>query len=313
MERYGFPVPAPRDAAYQWAHELGPRLPGRGRAYLYTGALYQLVPYIEASLAARERLSRLPGAARAARLAARLGVAEKALRPRRELLEWSRRVVSSAARLAATAHGGGLAYLYEDDLYSGVLLHDLGLEEAFADHARRVYGALRARGAERIVTIDPHTTHVMRDVYPRYVDGYSLEVVNYLELLDPGSLEPGGGGEAVAVHDPCLYARSLGIVEQPRRLLEAAGYEVREPRRAGRDTYCCGGPVEAVAPRLGLAIAEERLRELLDTGAEKVVTLCPVCFLSLTRASQALGLAAEIRDIAELLAGGPGGGAGGAG
>ena len=303
--RTGFPVPAPGDVAYRWALRRGPRLPARGRVYLYTGALYQLAPYIEASLRARERL---PIKSRAVGLAARLGgAASKLLRPRRELLEWSERVVSSIALLASRAVEG-LAYLYEDDLYSGVLLYDLGLDEAFAEHASKVWRRLRERGVERIVTIDPHTTHVMREAYPRYVDGYSLEVINYLEALDGEAPERGGGGTragSVAVHDPCLYARGAGIVEEPRRLLRASGYTVVEPARSGRDTYCCGGPVEAVAPKLSLSIAVERLRELLDTGAERIATMCPICYLNLTRAAQHLGAKVEIRDLAELVA--PGG------
>ena len=62
----GFPVPAPRDVAYRWA--LGTSIPAHGRIYLYTGALYQLVPYIDASLRSMEKFGRLPGVGKAAKL-----------------------------------------------------------------------------------------------------------------------------------------------------------------------------------------------------------------------------------------------------
>ncbi|NOZ89585.1 MAG: (Fe-S)-binding protein, partial [Crenarchaeota archaeon] len=207
------------------------------------------------------------------------------------------------AGLAAEAVGG-LAYLYEDDLYSGVILYDLGLDEAFARHAEKVWARLRSRGVEEIVTLDPHTTHVMREVYPRYVDGYSLTVRSYLEALDEAGWSPGnvaGAGGRVVVHDPCLYARGLGVVEQPRRLLRRAGYEPVDPPRSRGDTYCCGGPVRAVAPGLSNAIAGERLEELASTGARVVAVMCPICFLNLSRAAAGRG-DVELRDIAELLA-----------
>ncbi len=301
MLRTGLPVPAPGDVAYRWALERGPRLPRRGRVYLYTGALYQLAPYIDAALEAWRRASRLPGSGLLARAAARLPV-QGAVRPRRELVEWSLRVVSAAAGLAAEAVEG-LAYLYEDDLYSGVILYDLGLDEAFARHAEKVWARLKSREVEEIVTLDPHTAHVMRDVYPRYVDGYSLTVRSYLEALDEAGWSPpdAGAGERVAVHDPCLYARGLNVVEQPRRLLRRAGYEPVDPPRSRGDTYCCGGPVRAVAPSLSNAIAAERIEELASTRARVIVTMCPICFLNLSRAAAGRG-GLELRDIAELLA-----------
>ena len=303
--RTGYPVPAPGDVAYSWARGTG--LPGKGRVYLFTGALYQLVPYIEASV---EALKRLGGAASAAsRLASRLGgLARLAVKPRRELVEWSHRVLRSIAGLLQGSVEG-LAYLYRDDAYSGVLLYDVGADEAFAEHASRVYRRLRERGVERVVVPDPHTLHALRDLYPRYVDGYSLEAVSYLELISEDGVAGRAAGLEAVLHEPCLYARRHGLVEKPRSLLKAAGVELRLPPRNGRWTSCCGGPVEAFAPSLSLAVAADRLRELLGTGASTVVTMCPICFLSLSRALARLGEEAQgarLVDAAEVLGGGAG-------
>ncbi|KSW12212.1 hypothetical protein CF15_05500 [Pyrodictium occultum] len=293
--RTGLPVPAPREAVYRWAQPLG--LPRNGRVYLYTGALYQLVPYIKAYVSLLEQLGK--GGSRLAKLAS-TRLAARVVRPDRRESELVEGILSSIARLLSRA-GVEYAYLYEDDLYSGVLLYDLGLEEAFRKHAARVYEALRRRGAEKLITVDPHTTYVMRSVYPEYVEGFSIEVVNYLELLaerlgSKPARAPGSLG-AMVIHDPCLYARALGIVEQPRRLLKAAGVEVLEPRRSGRMTYCCGGPVEALSPRLARRIAEARLRELREKS-ERVVTLCPICYANLSRVARD----ETIVDIALVLA-----------
>ncbi|RUM47194.1 MAG: (Fe-S)-binding protein [Hyperthermus sp.] len=292
----GFPVPAPRDVAYRWA--LNRNIPRRGRVYLYTGALYQLVPYIDASVKSMERFGRLPGLGKAARLLSRTRLTGIAIRPRRELIEWSERVVASIASLAVR-NVEGLAYLYEDDRYSGVLLYEIGAEDAFLKHASRVYAALKERGVEKLITIDPHTTYVMRDIYPKFIDGYDIDVVNYLEVMKDHQASRVLKGK-VTIHDPCLYARTLNILEEPRRLLASLGYEIAEAKRSRENTYCCGGPVEAFSPKLSLAIARDRLRELAST-ATTIVTLCPICYLSLSRARENMSLNITIKDIAELL------------
>ncbi len=301
--RTGLPVPVPMEEVYSWAVPL--RLPRRGRVVLYTGALYQMMPYIERLVGYLEALEGRRGSEAILRLARVLVAAPRFTRtllsPPPEELGRVRAILSGVSRMLRSA-GYDHAYLYEGDLYSGVLLHDMGLDEPFAEVARRVARRLEDSGAELVVTVDPHTTHVLRRVYPEYVEGFSLEVRSYLELLAEAAREGrlrlrARVGEAV-IHDPCFYARHEGIVEEPRVLLRLAGVGVREPRRSGRMTYCCGGPVEAVSPRLAGRIAETRLREL--AGASKtVVVMCPICRANLSRANSRLGGPVEVLDLAE--------------
>jgi len=303
----GLPLPAPGDVAYRWARGLG--LPRRGRVVLYTGALYQLVPYINALVAKLEAIEGrrgsgiLTGAAKAfSRLGLGGAAAALAIRPRREEVAYAESVLRAVARLLGAA-GVEYAYAYEADGYSGILLHDLGLEEDFERHARGVYRRLAELGAEEVITVDPHTTYALRVLYPRLIDGYSLEVRSYLEVLDTalgeGRLRFAGGDRgALAIHDPCYYARFLGVIDEPRRLLAAAGYRVVEPRRSRRLTFCCGGPAEALSPALARSVSKARALELAD-AASRVATLCPICWANLSRAAPA-GL--EVRDAALYLA-----------
>ncbi len=296
VERTGYPVPVDPERIYSWAKPLN--LPRGGRAVLYTGALYQLAPYINSLVRHLESLEGRRAGGLALRLAKTLGkiidlgkVVAKAdpgeIRAAEEILR-------SIARLLSAA-GVEYGYLYEDDMYSGVILYDMGLDEAFARHAKRVAEALMRSGASLVITVDPHTTHVLRSVFPEYVDGFSLEVKNYLEILSENteSLKPRAeeAGYRVAIHDPCFYARHEGIVEEPRRLLRLAGLEIGEPSRSGRMTYCCGGPVEAISPSLSRRIAETRLQELRGVGG-RIVTMCPICYINLRR------VGGDVEDIA---------------
>lgn len=287
VERTGYPVPVDAERIYSWAKPLN--LPRGGRAVLYTGALYQLAPYINSLVKHLEALEGWKAGRLALRVARSLGrivdLGKVVARADPGEINAVEEVLRSIAGLLNAA-GMEYGYLYEDDLYSGVILHDMGLDEAFARHAKRVAETLERSGASLVVTVDPHTTHVLRTVFPEYVDGFSLEVKNYLEILSEniGSLKPRAreAGYRVVIHDPCFYARHEGIVEEPRQLLRLAGLRVEEPPRSGRMTYCCGGPVEAVSPSLSRRIAETRLRELQGVGG-RIVTMCPVCYVNLRR------------------------------
>ncbi len=278
MRDTGLPVPAPREVLYQWAEPLG--IPRTGEVYLYTGGLYQLMPYIHAMVKWLEKVEGGRMGKLALGLGSRLGgVARAIARPDKGLVSYSESVLKSIARHLSSS-GVEYAYLYEDDMYSGVILYDLGLEEDFTSHAERVYKRLKDRGVERIITVDPHTTHMMRSIYPRYIDGYSMEVETYIEVLDRMGYKTQTRGEAV-IHDPCLYARFEGVIEQPRRLLSRSGVEVKEPRRSRRMTYCCGGPIEGLAPTLSKKIARIRMDELRK-ASRRVIVMCPICYSNLS-------------------------------
>ncbi|ABM80796.1 (Fe-S)-binding protein [Hyperthermus butylicus] len=302
MRVRGLPLPVPEDVLSKWTHGLS--IPRDGEYLLFTGGLYQLLPYIEALVGQLEKLEKGVIGGLALKLAKRVAkiseLAKFVAKPDKRMEEFSTKVLQSIVVLLEAA-GVDFYYRPELDGYSGALLYDLGLDKSFQQHALKLYERLREVGVQKIVTVDPHTTHMLRNVYPRYVGGYSIEVKSYLELLyeNLAKLEfQNASGPEVVIHDPCLYARFEDILEPPRRLLEAAGYRVVEPRRSGRLTYCCGGPIEAVAPRLSKRIAENRVEEL-SSYSTIIVTLCPICYANLSRVAPDN---TRVEDISILLA-----------
>jgi Fe-S oxidoreductase len=302
VERYGIPLPMKMDELASWAEGLD--IPGQGDYMLFTGGLYQAMPYIEALYEGLRKLERSSVSGLALKIASKISKAidfsKLVAKPSKELAEEARRILRSIYLLLHAA-GVKVYYIPEADGYNGALLYDLGLEKSFANYARQVYQKLREHGVKRIVTVDPHSTHMLRSIYPKYVSGYELEVKSYLELLadniDKLQFKSGSAGKVV-IHDPCLYARFEDVIEQPRKLLAAAGYEVVEPRRSRKLTYCCGGPIESIAPSLSEAIASKRMEELVEY-ADTIVTLCPICFLNLNRVAPS---GVRVKDISVLLA-----------
>ena len=86
-------------------------------------------------------------------------------------------------------------------------------------------------------TVDPHTTNMMRDIYPKVVDGYDIEVQSYLEVLAEKAPEVlKQCNQELVIHDSCVYARYEDMVDQPRELLKNAGVDIKLPELSGPDT-----------------------------------------------------------------------------
>ena len=296
----GSVLPIPARRATRWARELD--LPHGGETVLYTGLMYQLIPYIERLVQLEERVggSRLAGLSGLARRANRLvsGATLVARPSAAERAEYDR-IPGNVARLLRQA-GVEFGYLYEDDLYAGALAHDLGADDVVAGHARRVAALLAKHGVRELITVDPHTTAMLRSVYPTLVPGFDVKVRSYLEVLaertTPVVTQP---GREVVIHDSCVYARYEDVVDEPRELLAAAGVTVLEPLHAGRLTWCCGGPAEALDPERAAAVAADRVAELRDVAGE-CVTMCPICLVNLRKAA---GDTLRVRDISDVLIG----------
>jgi Fe-S oxidoreductase len=207
--------------------------------------------------------------------------------------------------IVAALAGAGIhpAYLHEKEPYSGVLLYDLGMEEAAASVARDVYHTLKSCGARTVVTVDPHTTFMLRQVYPRYIPGFDLQIRHYLEVLaasDGGPKEPRKPGlpEKIVMHDSCVMTRDLGVVAPARSILSRLGIEVVEPPNTKTDTACCGGPVEYAYADLSRSISCIRARELAGICGD-VLVACPICLINLMKHEKDLGI--RVWDMGEIL------------
>ncbi len=290
-------LPISKRNATRWARGLD--LPRGGETVLYTGLMYQLIPYIEGLVKAEMRLgdsplSRLTSLAR--KINKLVNISAFMVWPSSELKTTYDQVPINVALLLKQA-GVQFGYLYEDDLYSGALTYDLGADEAVSEHAGRAFRVFKKHGVRTVITIDPHTTNMLRSVYPKLLPGYDVEIKTYLEVLAERDLVPQSvlSGEVV-VHDPCVFARYENIVDEPRRLLAATGISLKDPEKSGRMTWCCGGPVESLYPEKALANAAKRMEQLRAMGSE-VVTMCPMCFVNLS----AVGDGVVLNDISHYL------------
>lgn len=269
-----------------------------GDALLVTGLMYQSIPYIEATTRYLERLegTRWADYLRFSRLTCYIpsflvGWGFSLLTSKTERKQFNG-ILHTIHRLLAKS---GVDFFYNSDMdfYSGILLYDLGDQEGFEKHARFVAKTLKLHGVEKIITVDPHTTYALKELYPKYT-GVSFDVQPYFALLQPKQVNGGNGNPPVALHDPCFYGRYLKLSDAPRQLLTSLGLGYVDVRNCGEFTSCCGGPAESVSPALNREILGKRVAELQASGAP-VVTFCPICLANLLKA----GLPVE--DLASLV------------
>jgi len=206
--------------------------------------------------------------------------------------------------------GVEFGYLAEDEPCCGGLLHYIGLQNEFANHARQVHDNMKSRGVKQIIGIVPSCTYTLRQLIPDTIDGYDLKVKHFCEIVSENitSRELRFPREVkVTYHDPCQLVRYLGLVEEPRQILRAIkGIELVETEWTnGEWATCCGGGggFEAVFPELSQILATNRAKELLETGAEIIVTHCPGCIMQLkTGLKELKASGVEVLDLAQIVA-----------
>lgn len=279
-------LPISAQSATRWAEGLN--LPRGGETVLYTGMMYQLIPYIDAMNKTQEKLedSWLADLIKYGRLVNKVvNISGFMARPSASLQESYNKILVNIARLLKQA-GVQFGYLYEDDLYSGALVYDLGVDDVLEAHARKVYGVFKKYNVKNVITVDPHTTNMVRSVYPTFIKGCDLNVKSYMEVLVEQGIKPKNKlGLELAIHDSCVYARYENVLSEQRTLLENAGVTVKEPADSGKFTYCCGGPAESLYPKKAKVNAAKRV-EQLKQAARRGVTMCPICFVNLQKAAQ---------------------------
>jgi Fe-S oxidoreductase len=200
----------------------------------------------------------------------------------------------------------------------GDIARRLGEDGLFEEHRDRCLRLFERYGIHEVVTSSPHCLYTIRNEYPRVAQeapepaGAPLRAFHYSELLarllDEGALPWKGRLEAkVTYHDPCYLGRYGGVYDAPRRVLRAIeGVQLVEMAESGPHSRCCGGGGGRLwqegLPGEG-KMSEARIRQAADTGAEIVVTTCPLCLIMLDDARKTAGLerSLTVLDLNELV------------
>jgi Fe-S oxidoreductase len=169
--------------------------------------------------------------------------------------------------------------------------------------------SIREKGVSQVVATCPGCYMALKSDYPE-ITGEPLDFEVYhaseylAKLVDKGALEFKKLNRRVTYHDPCHLGRYSKIYEEPRKIIESIpGVELYEMKRNRADAACCGAGIVVAPtfPKLSLSIAEKRVAEAKETGAETLLTNCPSCVAQLKLAARRTRTNIEVVDLIDFV------------
>jgi len=200
------------------------------------------------------------------------------------------------------------AFLPEDESCCGSEVFTLGEEGLFEMTVEDNTEFLNEFSSDRLVTLSPHCFTTYRTHFP----DLKHPVIHYTQLVDEliqeGKLAwKGELPKKIVYHDPCYLGKQGGIYDEPRRILKSIpGVELLEFERKRERSLCCeggGGKMWVESESKKERLAETRIKDAKEMGADIVAAACPFCVLTLEDAMKGLGYEEEMRvaEIMELL------------
>jgi L-lactate dehydrogenase complex protein LldE len=129
---------------------------------------------------------------------------------------------------------------------------------------------------------------------------FSDFMVNILKITDLGAVLNG----VATYHDSCAALREYGIKREPRILLEKVrGLEMREMK----DTETCcgfGGSFSVKFESIAVGMGEQKLENVLETGAEYLISTDVSCLMHLDGYAKKAGKNMKMMHLCDVLASG---------
>jgi Fe-S oxidoreductase/nitrate reductase gamma subunit len=219
----------------------------------------------------------------------------------------NKKVTQSMAKLLKRA-GIDVAILGPSEMCTGDSARRSGNEYLFQMLAMPNVEMLNGMGVKKIITQCPHCFNTLKNEYPQL--GGDYEVVHHTELLESlistGQLDMSNAtlDDRITYHDSCYLGRHNDVYMAPRKVVGSIkGVQVIEMQRNGTKGMCCGagGARMWMEESIGTKVNDERAREAISTGATRVATACPFCYIMLDDGVKGAGVdesAVKVADIA---------------
>ena len=218
----------------------------------------------------------------------------------------NKKVTQSMAKLLKRA-GIDVAILGPSEMCTGDSARRSGNEYLFQMLAMPNIEMLNGMGVKKIITQCPHCFNTLKNEYPQL--GGNYEVVHHSELLEQliatGQLDMSNASldDRITYHDSCYLGRHNDVYMAPRKVVGSIkGVQVVEMPRNGTKGMCCGagGARMWMEESIGTKVNDERAREAISTGATRVATACPFCYIMLDDGVKAAGADEDTVRVADI-------------
>ena len=218
----------------------------------------------------------------------------------------NQKVTQSMAKLLQRA-GVSFAILGPSENCTGDPARRSGNEYIFQMLATQNIETLDGMGVRKIITQCPHCFNTLENEYPQL--GGNYEVLHHSqfleELIDSGKLDMTGAKleERMVYHDSCYLGRHNDVYMAPRKVLGSLkGIEIVEAERNGTKGMCCGagGARMWMEESTGKQVNVERSQELIATGATRIATACPFCYIMIDDGVKAQGMEEDQVKVGDL-------------
>jgi Fe-S oxidoreductase len=205
-----------------------------------------------------------------------------------------------------TKAGVNFGILGDEENCCGSEVYGMGEKGLFEFLTEENMKAFNKYSVKQAVTVCPHGFNSFKNRYKQT----SFEVQHHTQfltkLIEAGKLTFSKPlDKKVIYHDPCFLGKQNGIYDEPRKVIESIpSVKLLEFDRNRARSVCCeggGGRMWIDIPRERLA--ETRVRDAVEAGADILAVACPYCLLTLEDAVKTTGNEGKIQimDIAELL------------
>jgi Fe-S oxidoreductase len=215
--------------------------------------------------------------------------------------------VSRAMAELLTRAGVSFSILGPSEMCTGDPARRSGNEYLFQMMAAQNVETLNAMGVVKIITQCPHCFNTLGNEYPQL--GGHYEVIHHSQLLEwlieSGRLDVSDArlDGRLVYHDSCYLGRHNDVYQAPRRVVGSiGGLEVVEAERHGTKGMCCGagGGRMWMEEHTGKNINVERSQELLATGADRIATACPFCYVMIDDGVKGEGIEDDQVQVADV-------------
>ncbi|MEI9478043.1 MAG: (Fe-S)-binding protein [Deltaproteobacteria bacterium] len=201
-------------------------------------------------------------------------------------------------------------HIINDEWCCGAPLLDLGDVDGVGELAVHHMETIERLGIEKMVFLCPHCQDTFKSAYPqltgRKINCELMFMTKYLrELIDRNKLVPSKAiPYSFSYHDPCYLGRYLGDYDSAREIFRKIPQtKLLEMERNCEDSFCCGagGGAKILDNDNSISIGQERMKDFRKTGAEVLVTSCPLCKSQFRDVNNKPKSTIVVKDVVEIL------------